>query len=91
MKYIVLMLSTIIMLSLPLIGFSQSAVNSTAGDKEVKLGSPILQKVSDKGTYLVSIKSGQSALSTGLNIDIVFLNKTSPHLNTPPPNAESNL
>lgn len=91
MKYIVLMLSTIIMLSLTNIGFSQSAVNSTAGDKEVKLGSPILQKVSDKGIYLVSIKSGQSALSTGLNIDIVFLNKTSPHLNTPPANAESNL
>ncbi|TLX86100.1 MAG: hypothetical protein E6L04_04125 [Thaumarchaeota archaeon] len=91
MKYIVLMLSTIIMLSLTNIGFSQSAVNSTAGDKEVKLGSPILQKVSDKGIYLVSIKSGQSALSTGLNLDIVFLNKTSPQLNTPPPNAESNL
>ncbi|TLX86534.1 MAG: hypothetical protein E6K97_11150 [Thaumarchaeota archaeon] len=85
------MLSTIIMLSLTNIGFSQSAVNSTAGDKEVKLGSPILQKVSDKGIYLVSIKSGQSALSTGLNLDIVFLNKTSPQLNTPPPNAESNL
>ena len=44
MKYIVLMLFTIIMLSLPNIAFSQSAVNSTAGDKEVKLGSPILQR-----------------------------------------------
>lgn len=91
MKYIILLLSTIIMLSLLNIGFSQSAVNSTAGDREVKLGSPILQKVSDKGTYLVSIKSGQSSLSTGLNIDIVFLNKTSPYLNAPPANAESNL
>jgi hypothetical protein len=91
MKYIVLLLSTIIVLSLPSIGFSQSAVNSTANDREVKLASPILQKVSDKGTYLVSIKSGQSSLSTGLNIDIVFLNKTSPYLNAPPANAESNL
>jgi hypothetical protein len=91
MKYIVLLLSTIIVLSLPNIGFSQSAVNSTANDREVKLASPILQKVSDKGTYLVSIKSGQSSLSTGLNIDIVFLNKTSPSLNAPPANAESNL
>ena len=91
MKYIVLLLSTIIVLSLPNIGFSQSAVNSTTHDKEVRLGSPILQKVSDKGTYLVSIKSGQSALSTGLNIDIIFLNKTSPYLNAPPANAESNL
>src|SRR5213592_1022876 len=91
MKYIVLLLSTIIVLSLPNIGFSQSAVNSTTHDMEIKLASPILQKVSDKGTYLVAIKSGQSALSTGLNIDIVFLNKTSPYLNAPPPNSESNL
>jgi hypothetical protein len=50
-----------------------------------------MQKVSDKGTYLVAIKSGQSSLPTGLNIEIVFLNKTSPHLNAPPPNAESNF
>ena len=91
MKYIFLLLCTIIVLSLPNIGFSQSAVNSTANDREVKLASPILQKVSDKGTYLVAIKSGQSSLSTGLNIDIVFLNKTSPYLNAPPANAESNL
>jgi hypothetical protein len=91
MEYIVLILSAIIMLSLPNIGFSQSAVNSTADDREVKLGSPILQKLSDKGTYLVAIKSGQSAVSTGLNIEIVFLNKSSPHLNAPPPNSESNL
>jgi len=50
-----------------------------------------LQKISDKGTYLIAIKSGQSAISTGLNLEIVFLNKTSPYLNAPPPNAESNL
>lgn len=80
------------MLSLPNLGFSQSTVNSTtAGDKQVKLVSPIMQKVSDKGTYLVAIKSGQSSISTGLFIEILFLNKTSPSLNAPPPNAESNL
>ncbi|MDW0245485.1 MAG: hypothetical protein QOC38_09805, partial [Nitrososphaeraceae archaeon] len=58
---------------------------------QVKLITPILQKISDKGTYLIAIKSGQSPISTGLNIEIVFLNKTSPYLNAPPPNAESNL
>lgn len=92
MKYIVLPLTIIVvLLSLPNLAFSQTSANSTANDLQVKLGSPIMQKVSDKGTYLVAIKSGQSAVSTGLNIEIVFLNKTSPHLNAPPPNSESNL
>jgi hypothetical protein len=91
MKYIVL-LFIIIMLSLPNLGFSQSVINSTAtGNQQVSLVSPIMQKVSDKGTYLVAIKSGQSPISTGLNIEIVFLNKTSPYLNAPPSSAESNL
>jgi hypothetical protein len=77
---------------LPNIGYSQSNVNSTVkGDQEVKLITPILQKLSDKGTYLIAIKSGQSSISTGLNIEIVFLNKTSPYLSAPPPNSESNL
>jgi hypothetical protein len=92
MKYFVLPLTIIVvLLSLPNLAFSQTSANSTANDLQVKLGSPIMQKVSDKGTYLVAIKSGQSAVSTGLNIEIVFLNKTSPHLNAPPPNSESNL
>ena len=93
MKNIVVSLIMItILLSLPNLGFSQSSVNSTAGgEKEVRLASPILQKVSDKGTYLVTIKSGQSSLPTGLNIEIVFLNKSSPHLVAPPPNSESNI
>jgi hypothetical protein len=91
MKCVVLFVSVIVILSLPSLGFSQSTMNSTGGDREVKLASPIMQKVSDKGTYLVAIKSGQSSLPTGLNIEIVFLNKTSPHLNAPPPNAESNF
>jgi len=73
-------------------GFAQTTANSTqVNDQEVKLISPVLQKVSEKGTYLVAMKSGQSSLSTGLNIEIVFLNKTSPYLNAPPPNSESNL
>ena len=92
MKYIVIPLFIITILSLPNLGFSQSSVNSSAGgEKEVRLASPILQKVSDKGTYLVTIKSGQSSIPTGLNIEIVFLNKSSPHLSGPPPNSESNI
>ena len=92
MKYIIVPLIIITILPLPNLGFSQSSVNSTAGgEKEVRLASPILQKVSDKGTYLVTIKSAQSSLPTGLNIEIVFLNQSSPKLNAPPPNSESNF
>ena len=80
------------MFMLPNIGYSQITNNSAVNvEQEVKLITPILQRISDKGTYLVSIKSGQSSISSGLNIEIVFLNKTSPYLSAPPPNAESNL
>jgi hypothetical protein len=91
MKY-VLFLSFLITFLLPNMGFSQPSTNSTVqGGQEVKLISPVMQQISDKGTYLVAIKSGQSSISTGLNIEILFLNKTSPSLSAPPPNAESNL
>jgi hypothetical protein len=77
---------------LPNIGYSQFTNNSSVkGDKEVKLETPILQRISDKGIYLVAIKSGQSSISSGLNIEIVFLDKNSPYLSAPPPNAESNI
>ena len=80
------------MFMLPNIGYSQFTNNSVInGDQEVKLVTPIQQRISDKGTYLVVIKSGQSSISSGLNIEIVFLNKTSPYLSAPPANAESNL
>jgi len=92
MNYIVSLVILTIISTLPNLGFAQSTANSSQVDnQEVKLISPILQKISDKGTYLVTVKSGQSSLSTGLNLEIVFLNKTSPYLNAPPPNAESNL
>jgi hypothetical protein len=81
-----------IIFSLPNIGFAQISENASQSvGAEVKLITPVLQKISDKGTYLIAIKSGQSPLSTGLNLEIVFLNKTSPYLSAPPPNAESNL
>jgi hypothetical protein len=92
MKYFAIILTFLVILILPSIGYSQSTNNSTVKDgQEVKLITPIQQRISDKGTYLVAIKSGQSPISTGLNIEIVFLNKTSPYLSAPPPNAESNL
>lgn len=92
MKYFFIIFTFLVMLMLPSIGYSQSTNNSTAKDgQEVKLITPIQQRISDKGTYLVAIKSGQSPLSTGLNIEIIFLNKTSPYLSAPPPNSESNL
>jgi hypothetical protein len=92
MKYFFIIFALLITFMLPGIGYSQSTNNSTVKDgQEVKLITPIQQRISDKGTYLVAIKSGQSPISTGLNIEIVFLNKTSPYLSAPPPNAESNL
>lgn len=92
MKYFFIILTFVVILILPSIGYSQSTSNSTVKDgQEVKLITPIQQRISDKGTYLVAIKSGQSPISTGLNIEIVFLNKTSPYLSAPPPNSESNL
>jgi hypothetical protein len=92
MKYFFIIPTFLVILILPSIGYSQSTNNSTVKDgQEVKLITPIQQRISDKGTYLVAIKSGQSPISTGLNIEIVFLNKTSPYLSAPPPNAESNL
>jgi hypothetical protein len=92
MNYIVSLVILTIISTLPNLGFAQTIANfSQVGDQEVRLISPILEKISDKGTYLVTVKSGQSSISNGLNIEIVFLNKTSPYLNAPPPNAESNL
>ena len=92
MKYFFIILTFLVILILPSIGYSQSTNNSTVKDgQEVKLITPIQQRISDKGKYLVAIKSGQSPISAGLNIEIVFLNKTSPYLSAPPPNSESNL
>ena len=92
MHYILPVITIAIIFSLPNIGFAQNPENTSQSiGAQVKLITPILQKISDKGTYLIVIKSGQSPISTGLNLEILFLNKTSPYLNAPPPNAESNL
>jgi hypothetical protein len=92
MHYILPVITIAIIFSLPNIGFAQNPENtSQSNGAQIKLITPILQKISDKGTYLIVIKSGQSPISTGLNLEILFLNKTSPYLSAPPPNAESNL
>lgn len=91
MNYIVSLFILTIISTLPNLGFAQTIANFSQVGDQVSLISPVLQKISDKGTYLVTVKSGQSSISTGLNIEILFLNKTCPYLNAPPPNAESNL
>jgi hypothetical protein len=57
----------------------------------IGLSSPLIQKISDKGIYNVTIKSGQSSLPSGLNFEIVFLNASSPTLTAAPSGAESNI
>ena len=56
----------------------------------VGLSSPLIQKISDKGIFNITIKSGQSSIPSGLNFEIVFLNASSPILDATPSGAESN-
>ena len=56
----------------------------------IGLSSPLIQKISDKGIYNVTIKSGQSSIPSGLNFEIVFLNASSSNLDATPQGAESN-
>jgi hypothetical protein len=57
---------------------------------EIGLSSPLIQMISDKGIYNITLKSGKSPFSSGLNFEIVFLNASSRNMNTPPSGAESN-
>ena len=50
------------------------------------LSPPLIQKISDKGIFNVTIKS----IPSGLNFEIVFLNGSSPNLEATPSGAESN-
>lgn len=73
--------------------FAQLSVDNPSEKKALTnlgLSTPIIQKISDKGIYNVTIKTGQSALPSGLNFEIVFLNASSPNLSTAPPGAETN-
>ena len=75
------------------LAFAQLSVDSPSDKKALSimgLSSPLIHKISDRGIYNVTIKSGQSSLPSGLNFEIVFLNATSPSLSGPPSGAESN-
>ena len=74
--------------------FAQLSIDKPSEKKAlstVGLSSPLIHKISDRGIYNVTIKSGQSSLPSGLNFEIVFLNATSPSLSGPPSGAESNV
>ena len=73
--------------------FAQLSVDNPSEEKalsSIGLSSPLIHKISERGIYNVTIKSGQSSLPSGLNFEIVFLNTTSPSLSAPPSGAESN-
>jgi hypothetical protein len=75
------------------LSFAQLGVDNPTDKKalkEIGLSSPLIQKISDKGIYNITLKSGQSPFSSGLNFEIVFLNASSRNMNTPPSGAESN-
>jgi hypothetical protein len=75
------------------LSFAQLSVDNPTDKKalkEIGLSSPLIQKISDKGIYNITLKSGQSPFSSGLNFEIVFLNASSRNMNTPPSGAESN-
>jgi hypothetical protein len=75
------------------VALAQLSVDNPSEKKalsNIGLSSPLIQKISDKGIYNVTIKSGQSSIPSGLNFEIVFLNASSPILDAPPSGAESN-
>lgn len=75
------------------LSFAQLSVDNPSYKKaltEIGLSSPLIQKISDKGIYNITLKSAQSPFSSGLNFEIVFLNASSRNMNTPPSGAESN-
>jgi hypothetical protein len=74
--------------------FAQLSVDNPSDKKnlsEVGLSKPIIQKISDKGIYNITLKSGQSSPASGLNFEIVFLNASFKNTNAPLPGAESNI
>lgn len=76
------------------LSFAQLAVDNPTDKKALSqtgLGNPILHKISDKGIYNITLKSGQSSPSSGLNFEIVFLNASYKSTNMPSSRAESNI
>jgi hypothetical protein len=74
--------------------FAQLSVDNPTDKKnlsELGLSKPIIETISDKGIYNITLKSGQSSPSSGLNFEIVFLNASFKNTNAPLPGAESNI
>ena len=72
--------------------FAQLNVGNQSEKKQLAtlgLSSPVIYKISERGVYNVTIKSGESSSPSGLNFEIVFLNATSSSLSGSPPNATS--
>jgi hypothetical protein len=75
------------------VAFAQLSVDNPSDKKalsNIGLSSPLIQKISDKGIFNITIKSGQSSIPSGLNFEIVFLNANDPNLEAAPSGAESN-
>ena len=76
------------------LSYAQLGVDNPTDKKALEvigLSSPLIQKISDKGIYNITLKSGQSPFLSGLNFEIVFLNASSRNIDTPPSGAESNI
>ena len=76
------------------VALAQLSVDNPSDKKalsNIGLSSPLIQKISEKGIFNVTIKSGQSSIPSGLNFEIVFLNASSPNLDATPTGAESNV
>jgi hypothetical protein len=75
------------------LAFAQLGIDNPSDEKalsNVGFSSPLIAKISDKGIYNITIKSGVSSIPSGLNFEIVFLNASSSVLEAAPAGAESN-
>ena len=86
----VLILYAVITTNVALAQLSEDNPSEKKALANVGLSSPLIQKISDKGIFNITIKSGQSSIPSGLNFEIVFLNGSSPNLEATPSGAESN-
>ncbi len=75
------------------LAFAQLSVDNPSDKKalsNIGFSSPLIAKISDKGIYNITIKSGVSSIPSGLNFEIVFLNASSSVLDAAPAGAETN-
>lgn len=75
------------------VAFAQLSVDNPSDKKalaNIGFSSPLIAKISDKGIYNITLKSGLSSIPSGLNFEIVFLNASSSILHGAPTGAETN-